>query len=97
MGAFVEHNGGGGLEIPKCAIYTLEWNFDEHEIPFIKKNNIIHQYSIIRNKNQTKNASLVKRYSFLISWGPYITKGIPKETIRRNLQDCPGWYQHLSF
>ena len=60
METFVAHDGGGGLEIPKCTIYTLEWDFDEQGSPFLKKPyNIIHQHPILRNSNQTTHSSPV--------------------------------------
>ena len=48
--------GEGGLEIPKCAIYTLEWDFDEHEIPFLKK--ITSYINIQSSETKTKQKML---------------------------------------
>ena len=68
MGVVVAHNGGGGeLEIPKCSIYTLEWDFDEQASPFLKRTyNIIHQYPIIRKKTNksfvTNQSDVAMRY-----------------------------------
>ena len=28
----------GKLEIPKCAVYTIKWNFDEQGIPYLDNN-----------------------------------------------------------
>ena len=29
---------GGKLEIPKCAVYTMKWNFDEQGLPYLDNN-----------------------------------------------------------
>ena len=55
MGSFVEHN-EGKLEIPKCAICTLEWDFDEYEILFLKKHSTL---SINIQLSETKTKQLI--------------------------------------
>ena len=50
------HTTGGKLEIPKCAIYTLEWDFDEQGIPFLQKHTTS---SINIQSSETKTKQLI--------------------------------------
>ena len=42
---------GGQLEIPKCAVYTMQWNFDEQGIPYLDNNC---KSTIIISSSETK-------------------------------------------
>ena len=78
MGVFVGHNGGGLLEIPKCAIYTLEWDFDEQGIPFLKKHTTS---SINIQSSETKTKQLI----------PHLSNDVPFKYL--GVHTSPNGYQ----
>ena len=63
------HTTGGKLEIPKCAIYILEWDFDEHRSPFPKKHTTS---SINIQSSETKTKQLI----------PHLSNDIPFKYLR---------------
>ena len=65
MGTTTFNNRGGGkLEITKCAVYTMKWNFDEQGIPYLDNNCKV---TIHISSSETKTQQII----------PYLSNHVP--------------------
>ena len=75
-------NTKGKLEIPKCAVYTMKWNFDEQGIPYLDNNC---KATINISSSETKKQKII----------PHLSNQVPFKYL--GVSSAPNSNQNIQF